>query len=520
MIEGVYDFQPADSRIGPVWRFDIDPAITAHPLFGIHFFFCTDQLVSSDGPYQALTGFAANGNQTWAIKFSLNGTQTDITLFDSSDASLGTIGYAVDDGLWHHVWLQDLGGGTGNAWLLTDDQTGTYTSYTGVGILLNIQTTTMILVGGKDTSRTAGKQTKCPKWQFGGLIASSVDTFGQGPLGITGGVKASGSRFVRYGHWAGLSVGGSGTDQQDIQEYTQQGKTFSQASAVLATTIGGVMWCRPTDGVPIMRYPDAVRGITPLMTITIGADDDIAVQPSWKRAVDTIPTRVTATSPSGDVIIINAARETTGVSRTATVETIARTQDAAAYPAQFRLAQSELMRIESITLDLSTAANDLYAAHHSLYPQARIRITGLSTAIFGVSYMDLLVQGWTEVYAEGGVRVTYDTTPADSPGAGVVEDTIYGRVAGTAMTTVASLTSSSTSVAFTMTAGEVFTTTAGDFPMDVLIDSERITLPSAPASSSAPSWTGITRGVAPTIAVAHLAAAAVQIYKAAQVGMG
>jgi hypothetical protein len=519
MIEGVYDFQPADSRIGNVWRFDIDPVITAHPLFDIQFYFKTSQLVGADGPYQAVTGFDANGNQTWAIKFVLNATQTDINLFDASDALLNTIGYAVDDGLWHHIWLQDLGGGTGTAWLLTDDQTGTYTSF-GVGVALNVETTTMILVGGKDNSRTAGKQTKCPTFQFGGLLASSVDTFGQGSLGIPGGTRASGSRFVRYGHWAGVTVGGSGTDQQDIQEYTQQGKTFAEASNILATTIGGTYWARPADGVPVIRYPDAVRGITPLMTITIGADDDISQAPAWKRSVDTIPTRVTATSPSGDVIVINTAAETGGVTREETLETVARDEGAARYPAQFLLAQSATLRIESFTVDLVTAANDLYSAHFSLYPQARIRITGLPTTIFGVSYMDLLVQGWTEKYTTTGVQVTYDTTPADSPGAGVVEDTVYGRVAGTAMTTVGSLTSSSTSVAFTMTAGEVFSTTAGDFPMDVTIDSERITLPSAPASGSAPSFTGITRGVAPSIAVAHAATAPVQIWKAAQVGMG
>ena len=57
-----------------------------------------------------------------------------------------------------------------------------------------------------------------------------------------------------------------------------------------------------------------------------------------------------------------------------------------------------------------------------------------------------------------------------------------------------------------------FTTAAGDYPLDIRIDAEQITLTAAPSGASSPqTFTGVTRGVAGTAAAGHAAGALVDL---------
>ena len=62
-------------------------------------------------------------------------------------------------------------------------------------------------------------------------------------------------------------------------------------------------------------------------------------------------------------------------------------------------------------------------------------------------------------------------------------------------------------------------TSAGDYPLDLDINGERVTVTSAPAGSTSPQTVTITRGVAPTVARAHGAGEAVDVWNAARWAM-
>jgi hypothetical protein len=106
---------------------------------------------------------------------------------------------------------------------------------------------------------------------------------------------------------------------------------------------------------------------------------------------------------------------------------------------------------------------------------------------------------------------------ADAPPEARYDDATYGRYsAGTSMTLTSSITNSGTSVSITTAAGKpTLTTNASMYPLDLVIDGERVTVASAPAGSSSPQTVTVTRGVAPTVAVAHSAGAQIDVWYAA-----
>jgi hypothetical protein len=301
-----------------------------------------------------------------------------------------------------------------------------------------------------------------------------------------------------------------GSDVRNVVRVnTAETGNLAEALANLARTIGGVFWIS-TDGTPTLIMPDALRLKTPLTSVNV-EDDAQADSIVLEQAVDTAPTRVTVTSPIGDVVVVDSAAEAVaGARQDVTVATGAASIAAAEAIAGYYLSASRALRVKNLTVELASAKNDLYAALlGGLAPGARLRLTGLPSAVFGVTYQDVYVQSWEEEYDHETASITLDCTPAE-PVEALFDDAELGRFAATAgaMTvtggTAVGTTSTGTLVVTTTGGAPVLSTAAGSYPIDLDWNGERVTVTSAPASGTSPQTLTITaRGVAPSVARVH-----------------
>jgi hypothetical protein len=141
--------------------------------------------------------------------------------------------------------------------------------------------------------------------------------------------------------------------------------------------------------------------------------------------------------------------------------------------------------------------------------------------MLGYTYSDHFIQGWSEQYISTSSAWSLDIAAADAPPEGEFDSASYGRwsadgtmsvTGGTALGTTATGTIIVTANPGTPT----FTTAAGDWPMDLDWNGERVTVTAAPAGSTSPQTLTITaRGVAPSVARAHVAGEQIDVWTAA-----
>jgi hypothetical protein len=277
-----------------------------------------------------------------------------------------------------------------------------------------------------------------------------------------------------------------GTDNRIVARVnTLDSGNLAEAFNTLARSVGGCMWVNPS-GFLTLIMPDAMRSLTPLATVDIEGDIEASAL-TLRRAVDTVPTRVTINGPVGDITNIDAVAETTYARKETTITAGAGTAEDAYGLTGYYLTSSRGLRVASVATDLVTAAADLYATfmNGALRPGVRLRASGLPTAIFGVSRTDVLVQGWTEEYDAVSALFTFDLIPADDPVEGTFDDAEYGRWAADSSKCLGyPVTSGGTSivVAATATGGTALTTSAGDYPLDLDIYGERVTAAGVPGT--------------------------------------
>jgi len=303
------------------------------------------------------------------------------------------------------------------------------------------------------------------------------------------------------------------------------GATFGDTFAKLATTTGATWWVRPTDGMPRWIAPAATRPITATATITLESDDDIGPGQAWMSGATSRPTRVTVSSPAGKVVVVDTVSEAAGAPVSeANLDTFSPTTTSAADPGYARLNQSTRLRLASFSVDLVTAQTDLYTALcGSSFPGMRLTVAGVPSAAFGYTMTDVYAQGWNEHIDSGSYVWKFDTTPADAPSDGRFDDATYGRFAwgdGAATVTggTAVGTTSNGTLIITTPSGPCLSVSAGSFPLDLDWNGERVTITSAPASSTSPQTVTTTaRGVGGTVARIHSTGEAVDIAFAARI---
>ena len=431
----------------------------------IAFWFRTEQLVAADGPYTAMIAYGAGDTREWSLRFTLASGATNLDLYSRSDSLVATMATAVNDGRWRRVVIYDDSPSL-TIWSVLAEGDDTATDGNCSPSTMTIVDTNVIIVGGRASVSTNGKQSSCPTWQFGGLVVSedppSPDTSTYAGPGFSSPVALS-TWDAALSDWVGVAPPTVvGSDDGTVAVPNVIGSTYWTARAKAARSNGAIAWVNPA-GTPELRLPDAVRTATPVLTLDMEADGSGLLEVS--RQVDSIPTRVTVSFPDGEVTVIDAAAEVDGTSREQSFDTAARDESQAQAVAEFTLLESDGLRINKVGIALHSAVNDLYAQAWALYPGARVRLTNLPSTFFGVTQADVIVQGWTETYALDGVYFEMDTTPADSPRQGLADT---DRVGATDTTLTSTITSSSTALSFTIGAsGETWTVTAGDYPMKV-----------------------------------------------------
>lgn len=244
---------------------------------------------------------------------------------------------------------------------------------------------------------------------FGGLVAmsslTSLDYNDARPDG------AQGTLYARLGDLidtcAGLSLSftrvGALTDS--VLTGSWSGRDALAVAREMMRSNGGYVWARPRDSEIMLIGSDVTYPASRLLIADI--DGDIMGPPAFQDTQDTKPTRVEAQYPGGSAVAIDTAAEALGDSRTATITTVLGTGMAgnAALAATLLAREANGLRVNSVTLDLTTAVTDwtdvLFDESTTLgglYPTQRIGISSYPE-FFGRSVMDQFVQGWTETYA-------------------------------------------------------------------------------------------------------------------------
>jgi hypothetical protein len=320
----------------------------------------------------------------------------------------------------------------------------------------------------------------------------------------------------------GVTFGGTSTLGQTMSAVDSEGKTALDVLLEAARVESGYAWheysASTTQTVRIMAAADS-RSSTNSLTIDVEADADGG--PTFERDTVRRALSATAISPAGSATYADSTQ--TGAVESVEVTGDWPTATTLAAAASDLVAQSKgnRLRASSVTVDLATASNDLYASFFALTPGKRIRVGNLPSSHFGVTYMEGYVEGWTESPSVNGYKVTLDLSPADAPPEGIFDDATYSVIGwGDGVCTLTSgITSSATSLSLTFTGTALLSTSAGDYPLDLDLNGERVTITAAPAGGTSPRTVTVTRGVAPTVARAHSAGEPVDVWNAARIAL-
>lgn len=301
-----------------------------------------------------------------------------------------------------------------------------------------------------------------------------------------------------------------GDDTRSVRRVNGAGRTTLEHLLTLARSVGGVLWHDPNADAVVLAGPGGTSPASAL-TVTVGADDADGI--SWSRGIDARPTRVTASAPiTGTAVAVDTVTEGKGIRREASVDTLCPTPEDLYGVATSRLNRARALRATALPIDLLTAAHDLWAAVMGLTPGSRLTLDGLPAAWFGASARDLVVAGWTETYGHGVALVTLVTDAADDPTEGLYEAARW--CSDGSLRLVGAVDATATSLTLTADTGEaLLTTDAADYPIDLDVAGERVTVTSAPTGTTTQTVT-VVRGVAPTPARTHPVGELVDVWAA------
>lgn len=461
-----------------------------------------------------------------SIRLRNNAGVCDLTYYDPASTYTALMVAGVADGQWRKISINTNTGLLTSSWLFN----GSSPLY--LASPLDLRTLTHAYFGGGLNWNNEGKQVDCPEIYIASpMMLSSNNLINDNYVRPGKAVWTVGSRCSQWVLYLSSVIGAAYTVGTDYNRVTVNSDwtriTPYEAGQRNMRSDAGIMWVDPYNAVRFY-HPDVLRPATVLATIDMEGDVDAVTQspPTLSRSVESRPTRVTVSTPTVSVTAIDTVAEANSSSpREETIETDNYLDADAMSIGWARINQSVSLRITKISIDLATSQTNLWsmlgavATLPNLFPTARLRITNLPTSIFGLSYRDVFVQGWTETHSAFGDVLTFDCTPADDPTEAIWDDAEYGRWAMNGASTVTSGTAVSTTAvgtAVVTTTGTPLSTAAGDYPLDLDWNGERVTITAAPAGSTSPQTVTITaRGVAPGVARVHAAGESVQVWHAA-----
>ncbi len=509
MLDGAVELRASGSGVGPVIHVDM----TIAPTSIVMPFRTADRVQAGKGNKYVMHGVTTTGDESWSIQLADNAGQTDLRIYDQTGGyvELVTEFAPVGDGepgddQWYALWLY-IDAGIHYALLVRqkDDEIVAFLALTNV----DIDATRGIVLGGKANRRTRGKQTRCVNATYGAVTAVESAT-----VGLVGtsylqpdGVVSVATRLTNMESYAGTSVTETGTADRDVWLKRTTGRTPFDVLAEMARTTGSLFRAEydgATNNIIEWIHADQLRSTTVAATIDAEADLDASSDFPWRRGIDTRPNEVTASWPGGETTVVGI--QTLGVVEDS-VDTCAANRDQARSVASARIYVGKGLAPQSLAVDLTHAQTDLWADVLALRVGDRIRVTSLPSTYYGRTYADLYVLGWTEEHDQAGSRFTFEVEPADDPAPdGIVStarvDSGLGAITVTSGTAVG--TTSTGTIVATTASGAALSNSAADYPMDFDWAGERVTVTSAPASSTSPQTLTITaRGVAPTVARSH-----------------
>src|SRR5262249_29954833 len=158
-----------------------------------------------------------------------------------------------------------------------------------------------------------------------------------------------------------------------------QGKTALEALGQLMTSVGGnAFWLHSTSQVVVI-LPDLMHPTGTIATLDVQNDLDEGNSPlQASRDVDSNPTPVTVTAPTGSVTLIDTAAEATGLRRDDSYDSACPDLGAASALAGARLNRQTSTRFTQFGIDLVNSSQDVWNAMlTNLRPGARITLNGL-----------------------------------------------------------------------------------------------------------------------------------------------
>lgn len=291
----------------------------------------------------------------------------------------------------------------------------------------------------------------------------------------------------------------------------------------IADSQSGIVYAEPsTSATQTVRLVAAAEARPSAVALTIDAEGDLDGGPTLARGIAERIATAVASSSAGSVTAVDSSVVNVGAANVDVATILADDVDLHSV-ASDRVARGrdQATRLTDVPVDLSDSVNDLYAAFFALTLGERVRLSGLPSTYFGVTYIDGYVQGWTYRPGVTGHKVVLKLTPADAPPEAVLDDSTYDRVPfGDGVCTLTSnITAAATSISLTFTGSALLSTDAGDYPMDLDLNGERVTIGSAPAGGSSPRTVTVTRGVAPTVARAHTAGEPIDVWLGASIAL-
>jgi hypothetical protein len=453
------------------------------------------------------TVLVSGGNVTWAM-VDQNGTSN--SFFDT--------GAPRDEG-WHY-WALSLGNGTTTQMnTRTKGDTGQQ-AFGSFAWPYDPRPVQYLVVGGRMNPFIRGKQLDT----FLGSVSSlsiqydgNFDLAQYGNPGIISTADAVRTTILVSSTTIDTLVGGgvSNTPDDTPVVYTTSTANVLERYNELARTVGGAVVTRPSGRRGYLRGVDMYPAVP---SVVLDAEQDLsAPDGGWQATKDERPTRVTVTAPIGSVEVVDTVTEAATSLRLegSGFDTAAGSLDVARSVAGLILNDGG-SRLAGWGVDVTTTSTDKITAMMNLVPLARARISGLPGALMGVTWVDVYVNGWTEVgdQEDGSYRFQFsDSSYADDPPAGRFDDTDYGRFALTGAT-VTGGTAPGTTAAGTIvitSASGVLDTTAG-YPLELDWNGERVSVSGVGGGTSPQTATISSRGNAPSVARVHSAGEPVQLH--------
>ena len=277
---------------------------------------------------------------------------------------------------------------------------------------------------------------------------------------------------------------------------------LSSVSASAASGVSFTMTLTHPGGAAVSTGGTATIVYAPQLTLDVEAD--LSAAPTFVREAATTLNTATVTSSVASVTSADTTQDSRSSSASASINA------ASANPLMLYSFATQLvalgkfkgLRATDLTFSLDTSSNDLYSSFFALWPGCVVTLTGLPSAYLGVTSMSGVVEGWMERPSVGGYEVTLNVSPVTPRESSFSTGDSFGFGDGNAYLGAA-ITSSATSLVLTWTSGDVLSTTAADYPLDLNVNGERVTVTAAPAGSTSPQTLTVSRGVAPTVARAH-----------------